>query len=273
MYSLALFDDERWVRTLIESLIPFASYGLEMVAESDNGATALALCKEYQPDIVITDIQMPGLTGLELIEAIRNETANTEIIIISGFDEFEYAKKAIRFRVNEYLLKPVEEHQLHDALKTSMNNIDKRIQESHRIRSLKRNLKRLRITSGVQNESIDISCSDARISKILSLIHTYFMDPISIQSASEEIGMNPTYFSELFKKTTGKGFCQYVSDVRLAKAKELIREKPHLKVQDIAVACGFSDPNYFSRLFRKKTGYTFTDYKRRLSEECPDNPK
>ena len=110
------FDDEVAIVYLIKKLIHWQELGMECIGTAANGKEALAYALEKKPDIIITDIQMPGLTGLELIEQLKPELPDTSFVIISGYQEFEYAKQAIRFGVDDYLLKQIKEKEINNIL-------------------------------------------------------------------------------------------------------------------------------------------------------------
>ncbi|MDO7904999.1 response regulator [Paenibacillus sp. JX-17] len=116
MYKLILVDDEQDVREGLAEQIDWAGYGFEITAIAENGREAVELIERYNPDIVVTDIQMPFMNGLQLAEWIRNEAPMTRIIILTGFDEFEYAQKAVKLHIDEYVLKPFSSQELIDSL-------------------------------------------------------------------------------------------------------------------------------------------------------------
>ena len=114
--KVIIADDEKWVRAAIIRTIPFEKLGLSLVCEASNGLEALQFCKEYQPDILISDIKMPGLTGLELIKEIHGFSSKIKIIIISGYSDFEYAKTAMNYGITDYILKPVDQKEISEVL-------------------------------------------------------------------------------------------------------------------------------------------------------------
>ena len=114
--KLIIADDEKWVRTAIRTLIPFEKLDLTLSCEASNGIEALELCRQHKPDILLTDIMMPGLTGLELIKEVRNILPALRIVVISGYNDFEYAKTAMKYGIIDYLLKPVDENELVQVL-------------------------------------------------------------------------------------------------------------------------------------------------------------
>ena len=114
--KLIIADDEKWVRATVKTLIPFEKLGITLASEATNGIEALELCRLHEPDILLTDIMMPGLTGLELIRELRSLLPQLKIVIISGYSDFEYAKTAMKYGIKDYLLKPVEESELVQVL-------------------------------------------------------------------------------------------------------------------------------------------------------------
>lgn len=130
--NLLIADDEKIVRAAMAKKIECKKFGIDTVYEADNGAEALELFLRYAPEIVITDIRMPNMDGLQLAEEIRRHSADTRIIIISGYDEFEYARKAVRFFVDDYLLKPVSVSSLNE----SVGNAAKAISDAKKVKSI-----------------------------------------------------------------------------------------------------------------------------------------
>ncbi|MCX8129288.1 MAG: response regulator [Clostridia bacterium] len=133
--KVLIADDEKWVRMTITSVIPFQQLGLHLVGEASNGIEALDMCKKYEPDILITDIRMPGLTGLELIQELRQVYPYIKIIIISGHSDFEYTKAAIKFGVSDYVLKPVNQSEITQVLQKVIDTIrdESRHKEEHKM--------------------------------------------------------------------------------------------------------------------------------------------
>ncbi|MBD0380910.1 response regulator [Paenibacillus sedimenti] len=123
MIKVLLVDDEEWIRLGLREQMEWESLGLEIVGEAPNGAIALEMVDKYQPEIVVSDIRMPGMDGIQLMEAIHTRFPNIIIIVISGYSDFEYAKKAITFRVFDYILKPIEEEKLEETLIRAVQRI------------------------------------------------------------------------------------------------------------------------------------------------------
>lgn len=261
MYSIVVIDDERWIRKLIVKLLPKDSFPIEVVGEAEDGEAGAALVRRLKPHIVITDIRMPVLSGLELIERLKEIDSRSEIIIVSGYDNFEYARKAIQFGVRDYLLKPVEEAELRKAIGRAIKNIDTGRRSSGEKASMERIIKKLTTEPAKPGEGDFGSVRSDKIRAALAYIHGHFTEQICLDSICDHVLINPSYFSELFKKEVGRGFNQYLVGLRLERAKELLAGNPDLSIAEIARMLGFLDPNYFSRLFRKQVGRTAQEYR------------
>lgn len=116
MLKLIIADDERMIRESISSLIDWNSLGIELIGTCSDGIEAYNMILDECPDIVLTDIRMPGISGLELVERISQTDMDTQFIILSGFGEFEYAKQAMKYRVHHYLVKPCNEEQIIESM-------------------------------------------------------------------------------------------------------------------------------------------------------------
>ena len=261
MYKVAIIDDEKWIRKLIIKLLPTGQFPITVIGEAEDGEEGLELLQKYRPHIVITDIRMPLLSGLELIEKIKTALPRAEVIIVSGYDNFEYAHQAIKLGVMDFLLKPVEQTELHKAIGNAVGNLNARTQRSHEKNNLQRQVNRL-AADFVQLEPDDFSeIKNEKIRQALKHIHAHFSEPISLTSVCDTVVINQAYFSEIFKKEMGIGFNQYLQNLRIEQAAALLRERPDLAISDIARISGFQDPNYFCRVFKKHLNMTAQQYR------------
>jgi two-component system response regulator YesN len=140
--TLLIVDDEAEIRSGLRSIIPWEDYSVSVIGTAASGAEALDMIRYYEPDIVITDIQMPGMNGLELVARAKKEQFDCSFVILSGYDEFEYAKSAIRYGVKEYLLKPISIKELKELILTlkedilsKRDNYSDRLSTLHKLRS------------------------------------------------------------------------------------------------------------------------------------------
>ena len=142
LYRIILVDDEEEVRKSIISKIDWTAVGFAVVGDAENGEDALEKIENLEPDVVLTDIRMPYMDGLTLAERIRQKYPSMKIVIFSGYDDFEYAKQAIKLNVTEYILKPVNVEELTAILKRIKTNLDEEIEQKRNVNLLRENYKR-----------------------------------------------------------------------------------------------------------------------------------
>jgi len=250
MLKLIIADDEKIIRESLAECINWEELGVHVSACCANGLEVLEACHDELPDIVLTDIQMPGLSGLELIEHLQMLDSDLEIIIISGFREFEFAQKAMSLGVRRYLLKPIEEAQLLAAVMDAKKTLEKRTPALLQ-RDLPKGVDRDGDKEQVRKENelirtvkdyVEANLSDSELSLK--------------QIASQHVYSNADYLSRLFVKTTGEKFSHYLNRTRIETAKQLLAQDVG-KVYMVAeqVGCGHN-PRYFSQIFRKYAGMT-----------------
>ena len=136
MYTLLLVDDEEEVTQIIAKKVKWNELGFSVVGHANNGLKALEMLEEIQPDVVMTDIRMPYMDGLELCGQIREKYPATKLVLFTGFDDFEYAKEAVHLEIEEYILKPINANELSECLKRLKNVLDKEREEKLNVRKL-----------------------------------------------------------------------------------------------------------------------------------------
>lgn len=137
MYKIMIVDDEEEIRLGIIKRMDWSSFGFVVVGDAENGEEALEKAEKLEPDVIMTDIRMPFMDGLELGNELSKILPSTKIIVFSGYDDFEYAKQAIKINVIEYLLKPINSSQLAEVLKNLKMRLDKEYDEKRNIDILK----------------------------------------------------------------------------------------------------------------------------------------
>ena len=137
MYKVLLVDDEILIREAIRENIHWKEMGFELIADCENGREAMEVIRNNPPDLVLTDICMPYVDGIELARYIHENCPDTRTVIISGYDEFEYAKQAVRYQVMEYILKPVTPAELTEVLEKARASLDETRAKSETLKKLK----------------------------------------------------------------------------------------------------------------------------------------
>lgn len=241
--KLLLTDDEECVRNAIARIVDWESVGAELCGTAKDGMDALDKILAYEPDILLIDIRMPKMSGLEVIEEInRHEDWHIKSIVLSGHDEFEYARQALRLGAVDYLLKPCLQE---DILKAVENARTLLFQE-----------RELRSDKEGQEEKTGHHLVDVAV----VYIKENFRKEISLASIAEEIMITAGYLSTLFKQYTGKSFVDYLNHYRMEQACKLLRNSL-LKNYEIAYAVGFNDERYFTRMFKKYYGVCPSEYR------------
>ena len=241
MYSVIIVEDETLIRNGLKALIPWEKYGFIVAATVENGDQALKSMENQHFDVVITDVRMPRIDGLDLIRIMREKHIYSKVIILSGYRNFEYARTAIQYNVNNYLLKPICTEEL--------------------IKSL------LIISSSLDQESGQQNLKDGElVRQIKSIVALHYREKISMQEISKELHYNESYLGRLFLKQTGKTFREYLNLVRTKAAAELFAEGGRM-VSDVALQVGYCDLNYFCKIFKKIYKISPSRYKNSLQTQ------
>ena len=246
MHSILLVDDEKWVRVALRWTIERSGLPVKVAGECSNGLEALDWLRSNPVDLVLTDIRMPVMDGMNLVREIRQRCLDAQdIIIISVHDEFQLAQNALREGVFDYLLKPVELADMTACLQKWMD-------------------KRRRVQTPAEQPQ-DIK-SLSPVKQVLHYIETTPPGEITLADAARKVHMNACYLSQLFKQEMKRNFVDYVTELRIKEAKRLLAQTS-LRVSEIADRLGYADIAYFSNIFKKITGETPTDYRNKTGKQ------
>lgn len=250
MYKLLIADDESIIRKGIKT-VNYENLNITDVLEAEDGKQAIELANTQNPDIVLMDINMPEIDGLTAAKLIKENNSNVYIVIITGYDYFEYTQTAIRAKVDDYILKPVSKKDIEYILKSAIDKID----YFRRKKSIKN------IT---QNETIEIDEENNLIKEYLE--KNMFSIDLSLSKMAEDIGYNSNYLSVLVKQIYGLTFQDYINKKRMEKAKILLLSTD-MKNYEIAENIGIEDVNYFVTKFKKYYNITPKQFKQGLRDE------
>lgn len=383
MKKVMLVDDEILIRENIRDCIPWEQEGFTYCGDAPDGEVALPLIDQHVPDILITDIKMPFMNGLELSRIVRDKYPEMKIIILSGHDEFQYAREALRLGVEDYCLKPVSAADIVKLLQEVSCKIDRQRQERERLEKLANRLAAqrdvpgaaggaghgmdgngvvvaaapshvhldrqrfiafLKVGAPADTESfirdylsplhgidwsaasygryalndLTVECwqaarellrspelsveenqqftqavaavrsSEDAVQYLLLVAEQFWTwraqaagryndqlrevktfidahigdDKLSLQDAAAHVRMSPSHLSKVFAQETGETFIEYVMQMRIRKAMELLLATND-KTYEVAFKVGYNDAHYFSNVFRKATGMTPRDFRKR----------
>ncbi len=244
MYKVFLADDERWVTIGLKKLIEKAGRPFCVAGEAYNGVTTLEAVEEKRPDVLFTDIRMPGMDGLELLAKLNERAPDTKVVIVSGYAEFEYARRALEMHAYGYLLKPVEQEKLNGLL----DSLDALFLKERGVL--------------LQQEPAE-PASPTTVKKIVKEIQEGYTENISLSELAEKYGFSTGYVSALVKEELGLSFSEYVMCKRIQKAKELLAD-PCLSIDTVAERSGYHDYFYFTKVFKKVVGISPSKYRKNL---------
>lgn len=254
MYQVLVADDEPIERKVIcKKIRENFKMQLEPI-EAVNGREAIACFETHLCPIVILDIEMPGVSGLEAAKRIREIDKTCSIIFLTAFDYFNYAKKAITVKALDYLLKPSSDEELIAALDEAIQIADETKQNPIQFKEEKQEVMHM---DAQKMEQVRSSVAQA---SILEFIKEHYMMDISLQDVAKAMNYSDAYFCKLFKQYFGMSFTTYLSQYRVEKAKGLMMDLT-INVKDIGDKVGYRDPNYFAKVFKRVVGVTPSEYR------------
>ncbi len=263
MINLVIADDEIIIRKGLQS-IPWEDYSFRVVGVAKNALEVLELFESNTVDVLLTDIRMPGLSGLELSERALELNPKVKIIFLTGYSEFEYAKQALQMGAFDYLLKPIGTDEILDCMKQVRDRVLKEREEEAQARLRERELNNYRVLTRSselvkgnpsEEEAVDM------ITVILQYIAEHYAEKISLVTLSEHLHFSTVYISRLIKKKTGFTFLEILTNIRMYFAANLLRTTD-LKGYEICERIGLTDEHYFTQVFKKVYGMTPNEYKR-----------
>ncbi len=265
MLKVVLVEDEDAFLQELAFATPWEDWGCIVVGRAQDGESGLRLIREQRPDIVLTDIRMPLMDGLQLAEAARTEfgEAAPEFIIISGYGDFEYARSALKLGVRNYLLKPLDDEELAASVariaadretRRGRDRLDRILDEGRRSA-----LMLFREYEMDRREDSQYRYVRAAVQRI----HEAYQRELSVEEEATRLSISAGYLSRVFKKETGYTFTDYLMYYRVKRAAELLRSGT-LRIAEVADLVGYGDQRYFSQIFKRIVGLTPTQFKEGL---------
>ncbi|MDL2293341.1 response regulator [Ruminococcaceae bacterium OttesenSCG-928-D13] len=252
--NVVVVEDEPIILRYVAKKLEEQDPDLHVALAVDDPQAALAHMLAQPPDILFTDIEMPGMSGLDLIRQVRGHYPLLPVVILSGYSNFAYAQAALRYGVFDYLLKPVESADLKAALERTRAVI----MEQRGLEAIR--TQRLAESQAEQQPLMDRREQSGITGQIEQYMATHFNQPLTIADIAAHFSYSPTYVNRLFKRQYGVSPIQYQITLRIDKAKALLREFPKASIKDIAAAVGYDDARYFSRVFRLSEGLSPSEY-------------
>ena len=252
MYKVVIIDDEPIIVEGLSKAVHWEKWDCQVAATAENGQSGIEIIKRENPDILFSDIRMPGMDGLSMIAALKSEHPHMQIAILTGFRDFEYAREAIRLGVTRFLLKPSKMEELEEAVQVMVQNL------SHR----KEN------TEGEKEEGgPEAAAAGSFIAQnAVKYIEENYMEKLKLYDVADHVYVSQWHLSKILNQHVEKSFSDILNHARIEKAKELLRE-PSLRIGDIAEKVGFLDMAHFSRVFKKHTGFSANEFRNQMKSD------
>lgn len=250
--TILIVDDEPRSRQGLKKTLEVWSAGKFEIVSAEGGDEALEILNEQKIHLLITDIRMPRMTGLKLINILNSKKYKPAVIIISGYSDFDYAQEAISLGVSSYLLKPINKRKLIEAVEKAIE--------------AEANRERAEIVKKVVDDRlIDVQKEDHSTRPLLQdalrFINQNLNERLSLRQVAEHVHLNASYFSVFFKEQTNLTFSEYVTRRRLQNAKNLLLTT-NLTVAETGEEVGYQTTKYFVKLFKQYEGITPNQYRK-----------
>ena len=259
MLTALIVEDESLMREYLMMNLNNIHNQWVAAACARDGIEATALLNEQHFDLEITEIKMPRMGGLELATHISSNIPNTDIILLTGYDEFNFARTAIRIGVADYLLKPLRDGELHsilDRLASKRNNSDMN-------GDLTKNIT-LQSQAAVKSDVV-AGNPNILIQRVRNYIERHYCEQISLSEVADLMDVNPTYLSSIFESEQGESYSKYVLRLRIERAALLLRTHPVGNISDIATDVGYLSAKHFISVFKKYYGMTPSEFRSRFA--------
>ena len=248
MLKVLVVEDEEMIRKGIVLAVDWAALDCVVVGEASNGAQALEAVERYDPSLIITDLKMPVMDGLEMLRQLRERGNNAFVIILTAYDSFSYAQTALRLGAVDFLLKPFHDGELEQAVTRLKQRMDRAGQGGEKgpapllLPELKKGDK------------------SKYVLEAMAYIGEHYHEPnIGVAAIAQHLGISEGHLSHTFKKETDYTLLNYLTRYRIHRAMELLRDC-RLKVYEVAEQVGYRDIAYFSATFKKLVGMSPSEY-------------
>ncbi len=252
MYKVVIIDDEPIIVEGISRMIPWDKFGCRIVATANDGIEGTEIIRKLKPNILFSDIAMPGLDGLSMVAGIKSEFPNTEISILTGYRDFDYAQKAIRLGVARYLLKPSNMDEIKEAIEAMVGNL-----------TAKNIVSEDTETNPTEECKQSNTVSSFIVNNAVKYIEQNYAHKLTLSEVAEKTYISQWHLSKLLNRHMGQNFSEILNHIRIREARKLLKD-PSLRIGDIAERVGFIDMAHFSRVFKKILGTSANEYRNKI---------
>lgn len=242
MYRVVLVDDERLIIKGLSSVVPWAELGCQVAGTAYDGAAGLALIRQLQPDIVLTDIRMPNMDGLTMLAALRSEFPRMQMSVLTAYRDFEYARQALNLGVCRYLLKPSDLNEIQEAVRLMASRLDA-------------------LYADAPAPEEEGAAGNFIVQAALAYMREHYAEQhLSLSEVAEHVYVSQWHLSKLLNRVTQQSFFDLLGGIRIEKAKALLAD-PARRIHEVAESVGYTDVAHFSKSFKKYAGFTPGEYR------------
>lgn len=292
MYKVVIIDDEPIIVEGLSRGVRWDAFHCAVAGTAGSGEEGLNLIRKEKPHIVFSDIRMPCMDGLTMIAAIKSEFPGTQIAILTGYRDFDYAQRAISLGVSRFLLKPSKMDEIEEALRVMTKKLDEsgwkyepQYGQKHgqEYGTEGTDMQGAGSASGEYPEGMENGPGQAQEGKMsetaegpaesaassyivknaVSYIEEHYRDKLKLSDVADQVYVSQWHLSKLMNRYLGQNFSEILNGVRINQAKELLKD-PALRIGDIADEVGFLDVAHFSRVFKKTVGISANEYRNQL---------
>ena len=286
MLNIYIADDEVWIILGLQKLLEKSGYDVRIAGSANNGLTAREEIARLLPDVVFTDIRMPGMGGLELLSAIHEVSPDTLVVMISGYEEFSYAQKAVQEHAFDYLVKPIKQEEIDRVLANVLKErsgqapyeevdgaaVSDRMKANGAAVSDRIKVDGAAVSDRMRADGTAVSdrmrvggaaVSDRMIDSVLEVIRQHYTEDIQLTTLAAQYSISSGRLSTIIKDELQMTFSDYIAQLRIQRAKELLRDEL-LSIQEIAERVGYNDYYYFTKVFKKVQGISPSKYRKLL---------
>lgn len=267
MKKVLVVDDDHLVRRGFISMMPWGAHDLEVVGEAGNGRKALEFLEEHTVDLLITDLAMPVMSGIDLMRAVKERHRDISIVVLTFHQEFEWIQEALRLGALDYITKVELEHEQMDEV---LGRIVNKMREHEGKAELPKEEQPAE-SYGLDEDGPYSPEVKACVAKAVHIIHQELQEELHLPQIAKRVNMSRSYFSRCFRDIVGKTFNEYIREIRVNRAKELLT-RTERTIQWIATQSGYPNEKYFGKVFRELTGMLPSEF-RKLDGEVSNRPQ
>jgi len=256
MYKVVLIDDEDMIVEGLKRVVDWDTYHCEVVGTASDAQSGAQVIRSLNPDILFTDIKMPNMDGLTMLAGLKGEFPGMQITVLTGYRDFEYAKRAIHIGVTRFLLKPSRMNEIDEALQVMTENLAK-IHAG--------NPEEAQEQEAPEEEEQDNPANSHIVRSALKYMEVHYAEKLTLTELADKVYVSPWYLSKLLNKFTGKSFSDLLHQARIKKAEKLL-DDPSLKIQEISDLLGYYDVTHFSRIFKRIKNMSPNEYRNSIHQ-------